>query len=189
MALPYTEFGIWMLSDLAIRKRVGNRITFAGNHVSDQRLLPRRSPEETSEQFTARKLKFDKSLPRHSDFSERIALAMRAFMLAGENSYAAAYRIFENLLELPAKKKAEYEAAGIGRAFEPIDPPIGSTRRNHRTMTKSPGISADERQVHSIRTQAYRFIGKHKDFEALFQRKMGSFRYECCRQHPSNASL
>jgi hypothetical protein len=188
MPLPYRKFGIWILSDLAVRERSADRITFRGNHVSDQRRLPRRSPEETAEQFAARTARFEKSLPRRSDFSERIALAMRAFMLDGEDSYPAAFRILENLRELPAKKRAEYEAAGIGWAFRAIDPPIGLTRRNHRRKRKKRGISSEERQVHSIRTQAYRFIRRHKDFETLFRQKMGSFREQFCRDEEWYAS-
>jgi len=189
MALPYREFGIWILSDLAVRERAADRITFTGNHVSAQHPLPRRLPEESAQQFAVRKLEFEKSLPRQSDFSERIGLAMRAFMLDGEDSYAAAFRILENLRQLPAQKRAQYEAAGFGRAFRAIDPPIGLTKRSHRTKEKKQGISAEERQVHSIRTQAYRFIRRHKDFDSLSQRKMGSFREQFCRDEEWYASV
>ena len=181
MTLPLRDFAIWMLSDLAIRENVDDRITFTGNHICAQHLLPIRSLEETDEQFAARRLKFQKSLPRRSDFSKRLAFALRAFMLDGEKSEYAAYCILVNLRDIPARKKAEYERAGIGYAFRPIDPPIGSTRRNHRTKTKKRGISAEERQVHAIRTQACRYIRKDKNFDAHFSEELASFQERFCR--------
>ena len=115
---------------------------------------------------------------RHSDSSERLALAMKAFMLDGEKSFAAAHSILKNLRKAPAEKRAEYERQGIGYAFRSIDTPIGSTRRNHRTKRKKRGITLDERQAHTIRAQACRFIRKHKNFEFLLQSRLGSFRQQ-----------
>jgi hypothetical protein len=44
------------------------------------------------------------------------------------------------------------------------------------TKRKKRGISRDEAQAHTIRTQASRFIRKHKNFEALFHERLGSYR-------------
>jgi tetratricopeptide (TPR) repeat protein len=181
MSLPCREFAIWTLSDLAIRESEDDRITFRGNHISGQYVLPVRSQEETAEQFAVRISKFQKSLPRHSDLSERLALAVKAFMLDGEKSFAAADLVREILSKAPAEKKAEYERLGIGYAFRPIDAPIGTTRRNHRTRRKKRGISPAERQAHTIRTQASRFIRQHKNFDVLLQSRLGSFRQQCWR--------
>ena len=86
----YKEFAKWTLSDLAIRETQNDRITFRGNHISAQYPLPVRSQGETAEQFAARLTKFRNNLPRHSDSSERLAVAVKALMLDGEKSYAAA---------------------------------------------------------------------------------------------------
>jgi hypothetical protein len=77
MALPYRQFAFWTLSDLAIRETESDRITLRGNHISAQYALPTRSQEETAEQFAVRVRKFRRDLPRHSDSSERFALAMK----------------------------------------------------------------------------------------------------------------
>jgi hypothetical protein len=177
----YREFAKWMLHDLAIREAVSDRITFRGNHVSTQYPLPVRLQGETAEQFATRLSRFRKSLPRHSDSSERLAIAMKALMLAGEKSFAAADLVREILSYAPAEKKAEYESQGIGYAFRPIDPPIGTTRRSYRRSIKKAGSSREVRQAESIRAQASRFIGRHPNFEALFQSRLGSFRQQCGR--------
>jgi len=177
----YREFAQWMLNDLAIREAASDRITFRGNHVSAQYPLPVRFQGETAEQFATRLLRFRKSLPRQSDSSERLAIAMKALMLAGEKSFAAADLVREILSYAPAEKKAEYESLGIGYAFRPIDPPIGTTRRSHRRNIKKAGVSPEVRQAESIRSQASRFIKQHPNFEALFQLRLGSFRQQFWR--------
>src|SRR5258706_4037619 len=139
MALPYRQFAIWTLSDLATMQTENDGITLRGNHISAQYALPTRSQEETAEQFAVRVRKFRKDLPRHSDSSERLALALKAFMLDGEKSFAAAHSILKILRKVPAEEKAKYERQGIGYAFRSIDTRIGSTRRNHRTKRKKRG--------------------------------------------------
>jgi hypothetical protein len=101
---------------------------------------------------------------------------LKALMLDGEKSFAAADLVRETLRSAPAEKKAEFESLGIGYAYRPIDPPIGTTRRSHRRSIKKAGISPEVRQAESIRAQASRFIKQHPNFEALFQLRLGSFR-------------
>lgn len=181
MAVPYREFASWTLNDLAIRETRDDRIIFAGNHISVQHVLPVRSHAETAEQFAARLWKFRKKLPRHSDFSERIALAFEAFVRSGQKTYSAAHLVLEILRSAPQRKKAEYEKQGIGYAYKRIDSPIGSTRRRHRTTRKKRGRTAEERQSETIRSQACRFIRKHENFEKLFEERLGAFRAQFCR--------
>jgi T5orf172 domain len=181
MPLSYRQFAIWILSDLAIRKAEPDRITFTGNRVCSQHLLPTRLEKETATQFAIRLQEFRKGLPRYSDASERLALAVKAFMLDGEKSFAAAQSVLRILGKMPAEKRAEYERQGIGYAFRPIEMLIGRTRRNRRTRKKKHDKTPEESQADTIRAQASRFIHNRKDFEALFQRRLGSFRYECCR--------
>jgi hypothetical protein len=181
MSPPYRKFASWTLSDLAIRASQGDRITFTGNHIFAQHPLPTRSPAETAEQFAARLRKFRNNLPRHTDLSERLALAVTALVRDGENTYAAADCVREILRNAPAEKKAEYDRDGIGYAFRPIDAPIGKTHRNRRTKRRKRGISPEEREAHVIRAQASRFIHKQKNFESLFQAQFGTFRYQSCR--------
>jgi tetratricopeptide (TPR) repeat protein len=204
MELSYRNFADSVLSDLLIRndekKKVtsgrhrkrssdqGDPIRFTGNHTCVQYLPPVRLPGENDRDFAARTLNFLKRLPRHSDFSVRNALAFRAHMLEGDKSYDAAFRVHEKLGELPPKMKAEYERAGIGYAFRPIDSPIGSTRRDRRTKEKKLDITAEERRVHTIRAQAYRFIREHEDFDAYFRRNFDSFRQVSCRDEEWYAS-
>jgi hypothetical protein len=188
MALPYREFAYWTLNDLAIRKTESDRITFTGTHVCAQHVLPRRLEDETDSQFTARVRNFSAGLPRHSDFSERIARATKALTLDGEKAYIAADIIRQWLKELPAQKKAEYESAGIGHAFMPITAPIGSTRRNRRTKKKKQGVSPEESEAETIRTQASRFIRKNKNFEARFWEAFDLFRQRFYRDEEWYAS-
>jgi hypothetical protein len=177
MPPPYREFATWTLQDLAVRKKYADRITLEGNHVSAQYVLPVRWAGETPEQFVARKRKFWKDLPRHSDLSERLALAFEAFRRAGENDYGAAYCVLTILREAPAQKRAEYERLGIGYAYRPIDSAFGATRRGRRQKRKRRRISPEERQAESIRAQASRFIRKRENYEALFLNRLESFKY------------
>jgi hypothetical protein len=174
MALPYREFASWTLSDLALREP-------KGNHIFAQHPLPTRTPAETAERFAARLRKFRNNLPRRSDLSERLALAVTALVRDGEKTFAAADRVREILRKAPSEKKAEYDRDGIGYAFRPIDTLIGTSRRNRRTKRKKRGISPEEREAETIRTQVSRFIHKHKNFEFLFQTQLGTFRNQCCR--------
>jgi hypothetical protein len=175
MPPPYRDFAIWTLSDLAVRKTEDDGITFTGNHICAQHTLPTRTENESDEQFAARLRLFRSRLPRHSDSSERIALATRALMLAGEKAYIAADIIRVWLKELPAKKKLEFENAGIGYAFRPVVFPIGSTRRNRRTKARKSTLSPEESETETIRVQAAEFIRTHKNFDGLFQRKFDSY--------------
>lgn len=177
MPVPYREFAAWTLFDLAIRERLDDRITYSGNHVSAQFLLPVRFAGETREQFAARTNEFLKSLPRHSDLSERLALAFEAFRRDGEKTYIAAVLVSEILQVAPAQKRTEYERRGIGYAYKPIDSVLGTTRRGRREKRKRRGISREERQVESIRAQATRFIHSHKNFEKLFLDRLGAFKW------------
>ena len=137
MLLSYRQFAIWVLSDLAVRKAEHDRVTFTGNHVCSQRLLPTRLEGETAKQFAVRLQEFRKGLQRYSDASERLALAVKAFMLDGEKSFAAAHSVMEILRKVPAEQKAEYERQGIGYAFRPIEMLIGKTRRIVERKRKS----------------------------------------------------
>jgi hypothetical protein len=175
MLLPYRKYAIWTLSDRAIRTSDGDRITFTGNHICAQYQLPVRFEGETDEQFATRLRVFRSGLPRHSDSSERLALATRALVLDGEKAYIAADIIREWLKELPAKKKLEYDNAGIGYSFRPFAFPIGSTQRNRRTKATKITLSAEERETETIRVQASEFIRTHENFDALFQRKFNSY--------------
>src|SRR5260370_30428596 len=132
MTLPYREFAIWTLSDLAIRiaTEYKDRITFAGNHISAQHLIPVRSEEETAEQFAARLREFRKALPRHSDLSERLALAFEALVRLGEKHSVAAHDILEILRIAPAEEKAQLQRRGIGYAYKPMDSCLGFTRKS-----------------------------------------------------------
>jgi tetratricopeptide (TPR) repeat protein len=175
MPPPYREFATWTLHDLAIRKRQGDRIIFEGNHVSAQHPVPGLFADETPEQFAARTRTFWKLLPRHSDLSERLALAFEALRHVGEKK-AAAYDILEILRGAPAGKRAWFESQGIGYAYKPIDSALGTTRRGHRTKRKKRGICVEARQAETIRVQASEFIRKHKNFDALFQNRLEFFR-------------
>jgi tetratricopeptide (TPR) repeat protein len=174
MASLYREFATWTLHDLAIRKRQGDRIIFQGNHVSAQYLLPVRHPDEAPEQFAERKRKFWKELPRHSDLSERLALAFKALCLIEEQK-AAAYDIVEILRNAPADKRAYYASRGIGYAYRPIDSAFRTTRRGHRTKRKKRGICVEARQAETIRVQASEFIRNHKNFDARFRDRLEWF--------------
>jgi hypothetical protein len=190
MTLLHRKFATWVLSDLAIREIKHDRIAFTGNRISTQQPFPIRLPEEPDKEFLVRLAKFRKTLPRHSDLSERLALAVKAFRLAGEKAYAAADRVRKILRKAPMKMKAQYEQLGIGHAFRSIEAPIGTTRRNRRTKRKKRGISAEVRQAESIRTQASRFTKDHKNnFDHLFQTRLGSFQYQNCRDAEWFASV
>jgi hypothetical protein len=175
------NFATWTLEDLAIRKRQDDRINFEGNHVSAQFPLPVRLDDESAEQFSARSRRFWKRLPRQSDLSERLALAFEAFRRSGYKTFAAAHHTLEILREAPSRKRAEYDRLGIGYAYKPIDSALGATRRSRRRKRKKQGLTHDERQAESIRTQASRFIREHKNFDALFLERLGSFKFSFWR--------
>jgi len=182
LALPYRAFAFWTLYDLARREREGDRIMFVGNHISETHNVPVRSQSETIEQFRHRLKAFWKSLPRRSDLSERLALAYEAYRRAGEDTYSAAHEIMKILRVAPAIKQAEYERGGVGFAYTAIDSGLGLTNRGRRTRRKKRGVTAEERMVHSIRTQASRFIARHRDsFNVLFDERLDSFRGDFSR--------
>src|SRR3989442_765267 len=99
MPLPYREFAGWILSDLAERTETeyADRIVFSGNHIYCQIMLPVQAENETRGQFASRSKDFRTRLPRRSDLSRRIALAMEAFGRAGEKTWSAASLILEEL--------------------------------------------------------------------------------------------
>src|SRR5579862_1736972 len=181
MPPPHREFATWTLQDLAVRKRQGDQIIIESNHVHAAHSVPVRRADEPLEQFATRRREFWKSLHRHSDLSERLALAFRAFVRSGEKTYVAALLVLEILRMAPAQKRAWYESRGIGYAYKPIDSAFGTTRRGHRTKRKRLDISLDERQSESIRVQASKFIRNHKNFDALFLDRLESFKYTLCR--------
>jgi hypothetical protein len=182
MAPPYREFATWTMSDLAFRETEHDRITFRGNHISHQYVFPIRCQGETPGQFAIRMREFRKNIPRYSDLSERLALAMRALVLAGEKTENAAHDILEILRRAPVEKREEYAMHGIEYAFRPIDAPIGSTRRGHRTKRKKLGITSDERQANSIRAQARRYMRTHDNFKVYFKQRFESFRQQFRQQ-------
>jgi hypothetical protein len=177
MSVLYRELATWTLRDLAKRKRLDDRVTLEGKHVSAQFLRPVRLADERAEQFAVRTRNFWKSLPRQSDRSERLALACEAFHRAGEKTYSAAYHVLEILRVAPTRKRGEHNRLGIGCAYKPIKFALGTTRRGHRRKRKKRGVTNAERQAESIRAQASRFIRRHKNFEALFLARLGSFKY------------
>ncbi len=181
MPPPYREFATWTLHDLALRKRQGDRIIFEGNHLHAPYPIPEQRAGEPLEQFVARREEFWKGLRRHSDLSERLALAFEAFVRSGVAKKAASLLVLEILREAPAQKRAEYESRGIGYAYKPIDSAFGTTRRGRRTKRKRRGISLDERQSESIRVQASKFISNHRNFDALFLDRLESFKYSFWR--------
>lgn len=192
MTLPYREFARWILNDLATRTTENGIVTFAGNHICIRHAPPTRAEEDTDEQFAFRMYQFRKTFRRGSDAQERLALAAKAFMLAGETTwYAAAHSVLELVRSLPAEKKAEYESKGIGYAFRPIDMPVGTTRRNRRTKKKKQDKTPEELQTDSIRAEVSRFINDYPnpDFERLFERHFGAFRSQFCRDEGWFASV
>ena len=102
-------------------------------------------------------------LPRRSDLSERLALALAALSRI-EEPKAAAYDILEILRKAPADKRAWYESRGIGYAYRPINSAFGTTRRGHRKKGKKRGMSGEARHAETIRVQASTFIKNHKNF-------------------------
>jgi tetratricopeptide (TPR) repeat protein len=181
MSPLYREFATWTLQDLAIRKRQGDRIIFEGNHVTAQYSVPVRHPDESPEQFAERKRRFWKELPRHSDLSERLALAFEALCRVEEKK-AAAYDILEILRKAPDDKRAYYASRGIGYAYRPIDSALGTTRRGHRTKRKKRGICDADRQAETIRVQASEFIRNHKNFNARFRDRLEWFKSSVWRE-------
>jgi hypothetical protein len=97
MALPYREFGTWVLSDLAERSATehSDRVIFRGNHISHHFMLPVETEMETAEEYSTRLEQFRKRLPRGSDLSRRLALATEAFVRAGEKDWSAANLVSE----------------------------------------------------------------------------------------------
>jgi hypothetical protein len=171
----YRAFATSTLHDLAIRKRLPDRVVFDGNDVSRQFLLPVPGPAETADQFAERMRGFWKTLPRRSDLSERLALAYTALTQI-EEPKAAAYDILEILRKAPAAKREFYESCGIGYAYKRINSALGTTRRGHRKKRKRKGLNKETRQAETIRVQAITFIKRHTNFDALFRDRLRSFR-------------
>jgi tetratricopeptide (TPR) repeat protein len=171
----YREFATWALHDLAIRKRQGTQIIIQSNHFTARYWVPVRQADESPNQFAERKKKFWKKLPRHSDLSERLALAFEALCRVEEKK-AAAYDILEILRNAPAATRTHYESRGIGYAYRPIDSALGTTRRGHRTRRKKRGICVEARQAESVRVQASEFIRNHKNFDSRFRDRLEWFK-------------
>ena len=184
MPLPYREFAAWILSDLSERTETeyADRITFSGNYINEQWVLPVRAENETAEQFALRLKEFHKLIPRHSDLSTRIALAVEAFVRAGETKWSAASLVWDQLEKVPKLSAAEQlQWAKLGISHKHIKPAIGTTRRGHRSKRKKTGSPAYYRQVETVRTQASRFKRKCTNFETLFERKFATYRFRFFR--------
>ena len=183
MPLPYREFAVWLLSDLSERTETEytDRITFSGNHISEQWVRPVKLANETAQQFAVRLKQFHKLIPRLSDLSERMALAVEAFVRAGETKWSAASLVrdqLERVPELSARQQLHWAKRRV--SHKQIKPAIGTTRRGHRSKSKKAGIPAYYRKVETVRTQASRFRRKCANFERLFESKFETYRFQFC---------
>ena len=184
MPLPYREFAAWILSDLSERTETeyADRITFSGNYINEQWVLPVRAENETAEQFALRFKEFHKLIPRHSDLSTRIALAVEAFVRAGETKWSAASLVWDQLKKVPNLSAAQQlQWAKLEISHKQIKPAIGTTRRGRRSKRKKTGSPAYYRQVETVRTQASRFKRKCTNFETLFESKFATYRFQFWR--------
>ncbi len=183
MPLPYREFAAWILSDLSERTETeyADRITFSGNHITEQFVLQVKAENETKEHFVLRFKELWKYIPRHSDLSARIAFAVEAFFRAGETKWSAASLVLDQLERLPKLSAQEQlRWAKLGIPHKQIKPAIGTTRRGRRSKRKKTGFTAYYRQVETVRTQASRFRRKHTNFETLFESKFEIYRFQFC---------
>jgi hypothetical protein len=181
MALPYRAFATWILNDLAERTetRYADRVTYSGNHINIQSVLPIQAENETPGKFALRLKEFRKRLPRRSDFSERLALAVEALIRTGETPWSAASLVLDELNRVPQQSAEQhFQLAKVGIPYKQINPRIGTTKRGHRSKKKRQGFSDYYRQVETIRTQASRFRRKRADFRRLFEGKFGTYRFQ-----------
>jgi hypothetical protein len=185
MPLPYSEFATWTLSDKAVRqaKKDRNRIIFVGNHISRQYEVPIRAANEIEEQFEVRLSSFWRNLPRHDDFSLRLAVATESFIRAGQSPWEAACSVHDVLQTIPALT-ASYRAESrrLGIPYSRIRLPIGATSRGRRRKRKKRGFSVSYRQVETIRAQVSRFNRRYpgvarQEFESSFS----SYRFQFAR--------
>jgi hypothetical protein len=185
MGLPYREFAVYKLLDLAVRIKTKptDRTLLHGNHTSFQIVdPPPRGEHESPEQFGARKKEYIASIPRGSDSAERIALAHEAFVRAGNNPTDAASWVFEELQKIPnlsAKHRLRLQKLGI--PYQPFSFRFGQTRRGERRKAKRHGYSATNRQIEAIRTQSLRFKNKTQDFQRVFESQFAAFRSDYFR--------
>ncbi len=184
MSLPYRRFASYVLGDRAERSdpEWRDRVTFSGNHVSRQFVAPVRGNNETPTAYATRLQDFHKRLPRHSDLSMRLALALEALIRSGEKQWAAASFILGELRESSQRSREQRLAyAQLGIPHKEFDVGLGNTRRGRRGKRKRRGFTRTDRFVETIRAQALRFKRMHKDFDRLFENEIGSFRFSFAR--------
>lgn len=144
MPLPYREFAAWILSDLSERTETeyADRITFTGNQINEQFVLPVKMEKETAEQFALRLKQFQKLIPRYSDLSTRMAFAVEAFVRAGETKWSAASLVWDQLERVP-KLSAEEQLrwAKLGISHKQIKPAIGRNASWAPVNEKEEGFS------------------------------------------------
>ena len=184
MAATYRIFPVYVLSDLAVRDaRESDRITFNGNHLSHQIVLPGRADNETAEAYAVRCKEFRSRLARRWDLSRRLALAHEYYVRQGWSTWKAAHLVFTEALpearRFAAAERVEYAKLGI--PCRPVKPSIGTSRRGHRTKRKRPGFSRRDRRIETIRTLASRFKQKCASFDRLYTSTFGAWRSDHCR--------
>jgi hypothetical protein len=180
MALPYREFASYLLRDLALREqsKYRDRITFSGNHISHQYQIPVRGQNETVDQFAARREAFRRMLPRHSDLTFRMAMAMEACRRVGDTTLAAATYVRDQLRKLrqfTATRRLELGRLGI--PYKRIKSMVGRTHRGRRSRRKQHGLTPTDREAETIRSQVSRFRRRFEGFEQRFEAEFSRYRY------------
>src|SRR5215470_656065 len=101
--LPFEEFAKFQLRDVAMwtESKDKGAITFNGNHISHTYRVSKRGKTESLKKYAARAKTFRAMIPRGSDRTFRMALAMESLTRKGYTKLAAATFIRDYLREVP----------------------------------------------------------------------------------------
>lgn len=178
MAPPYREFASYILADLAVRERPQDpsNLFFKGNYMRAQYAKPVQAATETDQAFAECIRAFRKRIPRASDRSHRLALAIEALRRAGETEKSAALYVYEELARSQSRSTAKRSALRrFGKNHRVVDYRIGKTLRSRRTKRKRSGWGSTERALETIRAQASRYKRLHRNFEKEFENAFAAF--------------
>ena len=165
------EFSRWVLSDLARRASPRNTtpIEWRGNHVKLIYEKPVRNGDEALEEYFRRVDAWRDGLPRGSDNSLRLALAVQSYQQSGEFRKRAIGLVLDDIdWAKIAIGKEITEMAALGIQFRLPDGPLGTTDRSNNKKLKKTEPDSDVRRAEVVRTQVSRYRKNHRNFDDIF---------------------
>ncbi len=128
-----------------------------------------RNGDEAPEEYSRRVNAWRHGLPRGSDNSLRLALAVQSYEQSGECRKSAIGLVLDDIdwVKIAIGKEIT-EMAAFGIQFRLPDGPLGTTDRSNNKKLKKAEPDSDVRRAAVVRTQVSRYRRNHRNFDDIF---------------------